>query len=667
MMRRARSVLFAVPIAMVTCALPAAGAAKGSPVQESTPAGRVAGELEKEAKPIDVRLLRKVSLQVKGIALADVCTQLQEKTGVEFRASRAVGDEKVTIFVKEQPARNVMRAVARLFGYYWDRVGEPGAYRYELNQDLRSQLVEEELRNRDLNAALVVMDAEMEKYRPYLGTSFEQLKEIWQKNKETLDKETQDLLVQAMVLGGWGGIQLYSRLTAADRLALRAGQDLVFRLDAPNPDRRLPADWIQPLLRSYTLDEFPIGNQRVKLADIPGVKLTQVRLRLDRTELGQVSLYSTMSAIWINGLSESSLANNSLLARGRSPSVANPDNATANAALRRRPPFDQIISLCPEPSCPEQKRAQAGGKAPRSDARPPVRQLRPHVFSADVWESVHRETGLPIVADYYTRTYPLDQTTVTKRPLFDALCSVGDTLGVRWSQDSEYLLCRSTSYFWDKLKEVSNRYLQRWAQSRDANGGLPLADLLEMATMPDQQLDANRQTQAIEHCWGLPEWRMVSRLTSRGTDGTGARERARFLSTLGPEQLRRSLGPGGLPFKALTPAQQQGAMQLQYDILDHLERQTGRALSIGPDWFTDAEIYAEYAPAGWYIWTPPWFPPDGNPPVPVAAAAGKTAEEALAAARRFFPAASPNNVRPAPEGHFRAGVRFVGRRHKTIG
>jgi hypothetical protein len=108
-------------------------------------------------------------------------------------------------------------------------------------------------------------------------------------------------------------------------------------------------------------------------------------------------------------------------------------------------------------------------------------------------------------------------------------------------------------------------------------------------------------------------------------------------------------------------------MQLQYDILDYLERQTGRALSIGPDWFTDAEIYAEYAPAGWYIWTPPWFPPDGNPPTPVATAAGKTAEEALAAARRFFPPASPKNVRHVPEGHFRAGVRFVGRRHRSIG
>ena len=62
-------------------------------------------------------------------------------------------------------------------------------------------------------------------------------------------------------------------------------------------------------------------------------------------------------------------------------------------------------------------------------------------------------------------------------------------------------LPQSTSYFWNKLKEVPNRHLQRWIRDRDANGGLPLADFLDMASLPDQQLDFPVVAEAIKHCW----------------------------------------------------------------------------------------------------------------------------------------------------------------------
>ena len=99
----------------------------------------------------------------------------------------------------------------------------------------------------------------------------------------------------------------------------------------------------------------------------------------------------------------------------------------------------------------------------------------PHVLTADVWEAVHRATGLPIIADYYTHLYPLSKMPMKRQPLFTALCGSGDALGVRWRKDGDFIICRSVSYFWDKLQEVPNRYLRRWAQDRDASGGLPLA------------------------------------------------------------------------------------------------------------------------------------------------------------------------------------------------
>ena len=86
---------------------------------------------------------------------------MQEQTGVELRASRGVADEKVTVFVKEQRARDVIgRAVAHLFGYRWSRSGPEGEYRYTLEQDLKSQLAEEELGMANQNAALLALDAQ---------------------------------------------------------------------------------------------------------------------------------------------------------------------------------------------------------------------------------------------------------------------------------------------------------------------------------------------------------------------------------------------------------------------------------------------------------------------------------------------------------------------------
>src|SRR5205085_6782497 len=92
-------------------------------------------------------------------------------TGIQLTAGPSVADEKVTLFCAKLPLRDVMRQLSRPFGYTWLRSGTPGQYRYELVQDLRSQLLEEELRNRDRNAALVALEREMERYRQYLSLS----------------------------------------------------------------------------------------------------------------------------------------------------------------------------------------------------------------------------------------------------------------------------------------------------------------------------------------------------------------------------------------------------------------------------------------------------------------------------------------------------------------
>src|SRR5207253_5029278 len=134
-------------------------------------AGSAAAAPQNEAEVIDDRLTRKVTLAVKATALADLCEQLRSDLGIALAAGPSVADEKVTLFCEKLPLREVMRQLSRPFGYTWLRRGTPGQYRYELVQDLRSQLLEEELRNRDRNAALIALEREIDRYRPYLGLS----------------------------------------------------------------------------------------------------------------------------------------------------------------------------------------------------------------------------------------------------------------------------------------------------------------------------------------------------------------------------------------------------------------------------------------------------------------------------------------------------------------
>src|SRR5437764_1402728 len=132
------------------------------------------------------------------------------------------------------PLREVMRRFSRPFGYTWLRSRQglglgswelgkdkPGrsptpnsqvltpVYRYELVQDLRSQLLEEELRNRDRNTALLALEREIQRYRPYLDLDPD---EALAQSRTTPPEEKK--LLERLATNGWGQIQMYFRLSA---------------------------------------------------------------------------------------------------------------------------------------------------------------------------------------------------------------------------------------------------------------------------------------------------------------------------------------------------------------------------------------------------------------------------------------------------------------------
>jgi hypothetical protein len=610
-----------------------------------------------EAKVVDARLFRKVTLQDKGVALSDLCAELQAQTGAVLHASRTVADEKVTIFVKEEPARDVMRAVSHLFGYFWMRSGHEGEYRYELDQDLKSQLAEEEMRSADLHAALLQIDREMAAYRPLLQMDVDQLRPLLVRTIDELKARGQRgspeerRLFNLTYADGWGGAKLYEQLTPAERAALANGQELVLRSDAPEPERRLSQQWADSIRRLWSYG----GDQRPRI--------TRVRLRLDRSELGQLSLVTSLAArsITKEGYDSGTGTYDLELATVQGASAAKPENGRVNRTLRDQPSFRRLVSVEPETSCvrvraqkPGQPQQQPYGRINSMQPGPDL--SKPHVFSSDAWEAIHRATGLPIVADYYTRVYSLSSTTVKQASLFEALCQIGDALGVRWRKEGEFLLGRSTNYYWDRLKEVPNRSLLRWQREERDRPGLSLESLQEMASLPDEALNSVTVAEAIHHCWGIEEWGIVS--TDQVMGHALNRTKLRFLAELTPEHRRRALDTAGLSLMALTSHEQQGFLRVLQAMDRVADRESGGSFTLPTQ--GNPRFCVEYVPAGWYVWTPPDGTPERPWPHPLHRIIARTAAAALAAARQTYPEATADQVTQRPEGELQGVIRIGG-------
>jgi RNA polymerase sigma factor (sigma-70 family) len=506
--------------------------------------GLVVSELGKEV--VDSRLTQKATLAFKGTALSDLCDHLRTETGVHVTAGVSVADEKVTLFCEKTPLREVMRQLSRPFGYTWLRSGTPGQYRYELVQDLRSQLLEEELRNRDRNAALLALDKEIERYRPYLDLSPDEALE-----KAKMAPPPEKKLLENLAGYGWGPIQMYFRLSNQEQAALRAGQKLIFS-QAPEPgEQPLPPELVRGVLQSFrgwyvhTEADLPLiytpGRSHPDsppLAAVPELRAS-IDLTMTQSELGEYALDGYSKIFFPKAASGRSGAGP--YASGRSPAVLKPDNRAGNLKLAGDPVFRPRVTVQPQSSChPAPATANSDSSVPE-----------PRVTPADVLENLHQTSGLPIVADYYTRLYKPAEVSLRNLSLFEALNQLADTMHLRWRKDADrgWLQFRSASYYDDRLKEVPNRLLERWSAARRQRGSLRLDELVEIAQLSDAQLDAKEMAEGAQDCFGLAEWILPRH--------ANLRPHLRYLATFTPDQRRLAMSTEGIPFIRMSLAQQQ--------------------------------------------------------------------------------------------------------------
>lgn len=519
--------------------------------EEGLKAAAQAYRQEKEI--IDARLVRKVTVAAKGMAFVDFCRQLRALTGIEIVAGRNIANEKLTVFCKEQPLRDLMRQMRQVFGLTWLRSGGEGAFRYELLQSMRRQIEEEDLCNRDRAEALLDLNAQLENYRKNLDMSPQ---EAAAKYDAATGEEKH--LLWAHQMNGSGPMQLFLSLAPDELDSLRNGQQLKFSGTPDDRERLLPPgigermlnypDSFRLALTDHSLQFGPpayVPNGR-PLSDFPGLSPT-VHLSIQESEPGHFELIGG-AGIKIPGRAVDQMDtadSNTLIAGGLSPSIRNPHNAVVNAeqraAFNRDPALKGKVTVQPKATCELTGALYEQGKN------------GPRVTSADVLEVLHKATGQSIVADYFTRVYEPGAVSSVNAPLFDALCRLSDAMRMRWKRESGWLQFRSTGYFNEKRMEVSNATLNRWAASCREQGALTLNDLTEIAQLTDTQLNSRGMSDGARAIFGLTEWPIAR---------NSQRRDLRFLALLTPPQREAATTEQGVPFAQMSPAQQSAFCEL---------------------------------------------------------------------------------------------------------
>jgi hypothetical protein len=234
---------------------------------------------------------------------------------------------------------------------------------------------------------------------------------------------------------------------------------------------------------------------------------------------------------------------------------------------------------------------------------PPERSM---ITSADLLEALHRATGLPIIADYATRLIAPGDAPRGERPLYLLLKEIADLMALRWQiEDGEWLRFRSLTRDLDERREVPNRLLARWAESRRRHGALTLADLTEIAQLPQAQLDGREMAEGARALWGLAEWPLAV---------GGLRHHLRFFAGLTSEQQARATDAAGLSFAELSPEQQQGFLALAFgstDAAPPLEELDKAALRV--DYMVPGAYEWRVPGPSWLSWVVPLDPgPEGR-------------------------------------------------------
>ena len=375
-----------------------------------------------------------ISLNLRAASIRAVLDKVQTETGVRLRPDRDIAEDKATIFAKDKPARDILRALAHCFNLCWAE-SEVGSSRFlSLYMDRDSTAKMRQRHYDDYLAAAKQFDTELQAAATYIraGTVFEvpqytqgqNLDEYWRLQQR--QAATQESHRAAMVLQ-------YLNLSEPQRKDLFEGKEVTVEAGAivEEAKKRYPevtsiTFWIERSLNGYLLQ----GTVQPALQPKDWFLLTMAMF--DDARYDKV----------VQTANEALLKDTALAKDLPGPKTAEkPTTATT-------PPQDPLqLTKVPKPG-------EGSGATPTtmSDGILPIAET----------------LGIPVVAQYISEYQPANPTQPKASERLAQLCTMHKFTIER---EGDFLLVKAMLWHRMRDREVPEEKIRRWQQ---ASTGMPL-------------------------------------------------------------------------------------------------------------------------------------------------------------------------------------------------
>lgn len=531
------------------------------------------------------RLSAPITLRLRQAPLCDLAALVSRETGVSLHTSEDTADERVTLFVRERPAREVLLKVAEHFDYSWvvQRAGEKR--KLVLIQDLAAKRREQALRPDPARDVEYFRNALERLVREASRPEVRQLRRLPLAERRRRLQELEEALSGPLVRTSNGFTRGEVRLDPETRKRLEDERRLLGEATpeswqftptgiakvcyAAMPESLREALWKgEPVLLAYPPEQgrFPLKPEHARdmvsgglghVASITdertglplylpcqGVERVRVKLALERRGF-ETHLRVRLRTLGSYGNEE----------RGRHR-VECVVNETLEPGWVR--PLDTIRQGAVDETC-RGLRDPVTLPSPKPDplnARiPGLPRLPGTSWLEDSLEHLSRLVPYPIIADGYVGGGLGGVVLEGEKPLHAALERLAHCFDRDIRFRDGYLLFRHANWAVQRSREPPARLVRKWQASIDRYGALRFADLLEIAGRLSPQQAENLSARLVEP---IPD--SISTLLSADLEQSSAV--LRFLHGLPAPVFARLEQGQTLPFRALPAPALRMASQL---------------------------------------------------------------------------------------------------------
>ena len=454
-----------------------------------------------------------ISLTFRAAQIREVLDKVQTETGVRLRPDREVGDDKATVFVKEKPARDVLRALAHCFNLCWTE-SEVGSSRFlRLCMDKDSQAAMHQRHYDDYLVAAKQFDTELEATAQYIRTaqkytapeysSGQNLDQYWRLGQR--EAATQQPFRGAMVLQCLNLSESQRKDLFEGKEVFIEGAGIAEEAKKHYPEATSFTFWIERSLGGYLL-------QGRAVPALQGSNWTLLTMAMF-DDAGYDKVVQK--------------ANEALL---KDPALAKDLPAT-------KP--DESIQAVPPPNPDSYEAINVPKPGEGSGATPTT--------MSDGLLPIAEALGIPVVAQYISEYQPISPTAPPKAG--ERLAELCKQHKFAVEREGDFLLAKSCLWHRMRDREVPEEKIRRWQQ---ACSGLPTATFETAVEMGSQSWGQVRGTINNGRFWfGTPDLSVLARCEYS----------LKLYSSLNPTQQRALWEGTKINVSSLKPEQQLLFMQ----------------------------------------------------------------------------------------------------------